>query len=228
MKRLIIYLLVILSGTLLVGCPEVDYHITRSFVEEYYEVDDFEIVAGYKNTISIKGMKEGNYWKFYNSGSQKDKYDALCKKHNDMSWNKTSFRHCVLGVDFLSIDFVSDADFDETHSAGASLSDILRFESESLYPFVSGGYEGAEFGENYNRGEYTRINKPLSELTIDDMKMLGKDTHPNLLADRYYGPYIAYLFWLSEPTLSKTHNITVTMISDDGRTFEKTIQVSWE
>ncbi len=42
MKRLIIYLLVILSGTLLVGCPEVDYHITRSFVEEYYEVDDFE------------------------------------------------------------------------------------------------------------------------------------------------------------------------------------------
>ncbi len=224
MKRVITYLLVILSGTLLVGCPQAENRV-RSFIRGYYEIDDIYIQIGHNNNlIEIGGAKNSENWTYYSESIQKEKYDVLCRKHNDMSWNGAYNTYYALGVDFLSIDFVSDADFDETHSAGTSLADILEFESESYYPYLKNGY---------NRGQSNRINpptriiKPLSELTIDDMVMLGQSV-PNLVMYPSYELVIAYLDWLSEPTLSKTHNITVTMISDDGRTFEKTIEVSWE
>ena len=82
------------------------------------------------------------------SGAEKEVYDSLCRKHNDLHYNQyRSFPKEVNDYsvtyncrDFLSIEVVCDKDVDEQHRAGASLCDIVRFMSWSPYKYLASGY----------------------------------------------------------------------------------------
>ncbi|MDR2894509.1 MAG: hypothetical protein LBU97_03505 [Alistipes sp.] len=113
-----------------------------------------------------------------------------------------------LGVDFISVEVVSDAHFDETHPVGESLGNVVMFKSGSCKPYIDRGYMGEK---------YIPIEMPVSELEPENLILLGNQFND-----------IALLEFDREPTLSKMHNITVTMTADDGRVFSDTIEVVFE
>ncbi len=140
-------------------------------------------------------------------------YDALCEKHGDMTYNRKINIHSGMGyntnigLDFLSIDVVSDSDYDESHVAGTSLADITLFYGGTLKPFIDSGY--APTGRHTN---YSSVESLLTDLTPDQLTLLHS---------------LMYLKFVSLPTLSKTHNFTVTMTADDGRIFSDTIEITF-
>jgi hypothetical protein len=133
-----------------------------------------------------------------------------------------SYDICSVGIDFKSVEVISDSDFDDQHSAGSSLGDIVLFKAKSFYPYIIGGYQP----KNCLYDEKLRpIERVVSDLIEEDLIMLAFGG--TQIPDGVHDTTVNILFTTS-PILSKTHNITVTMTADDGRVFEDTVQVSWE
>lgn len=120
--------------------------------------------------------------------------------------------------DFRTIALVSDSDFDDQHKAGTSLADIVMFAGASPYDFIACGYRDAcnwddvdiEF---YKRGVYAYeygyapVYRRLSEMDAADYRLI----HPGFC-----------LVYLEQPTLSKTHNLTLTVTDNKGKAFTVT------
>ena len=182
-------------------------------------------------------------------------YWELCRKHNDLTYNHTVLmypedsyigRQLFLAEDFVSVDIWSDSDYDEDHSAGTSLANIVRFVSLSSYQFIRNGYAAYDWASSDVKELYTKLygstidsnngttsgpggfyplNKLVSDLQLDDLKIFGPAGK--------YSPWdksepLAYLFFEHPSTLSKTHTFTVTLTTDDGKVFEDTITVTFE
>lgn len=208
------------------------YLYLRSYIMTYYDFEALELTLSMDGEIIINEYpNEGvdgvlgsrNKWlgSYNSTGAMKVAYDALCEKHNDMEYNRDFVvfdgfgpHHTYgLGVDFTSIDIVSNADFDDEHPAGSSLGNIVAFRSLSLKPFIDSNYTIE--GDTPER--YTVIQGLLFELTPEQLVLLG----------RRYGD-LATLSFEKEPTLSKTHTFTVTMTADDGRVFKDTVEMTFE
>jgi hypothetical protein len=167
-------------------------------------------------------------------------YDALCEKYGDMSYNREEFVPVGSFPGFLayspvSIEIVSDADFDEDHLAGASLANLVIYDGQSSKPFVDNGYQMYhwEDSELYPSGHknmdkfpyhsnvsvrpYFPVYKKVSELTAYDLMLIYGSN------EMVYG----YLYF-PVPTLSKRHNITVTFTDERGRVFSDTIAMNFE
>ncbi len=218
MKR-IISLALVLS---LFGCKRNEMFM-RSYIGSYYGCNAITlhhyteyngIIVSAHNLSSIGGRGS--------TGVQKSAYDALCERHGDMSYNRKikympnnpPLPVSKIAVDFVSVDIVSDADYDADHPAGESLGDVVLFISSTVKPFIDSGYRGRES---------TRIEKYVSELSPDDLILLGGNS-------TYipHGYIINYLMFNFQPTLSKTHTFTVTMTADDGRVFSDSIEMTFE
>jgi hypothetical protein len=130
----------------------------------------------------------------------------------------------------VSIEIVSDADFDEEHIAGTSLSNLIMFDSQSSKPYIDSGYVEYDWGEvntlfweRRGKEPYYPIHKNVSELTACDVILLctasGQDG---------YNVAYGYFHFESLPTLSKQHNITVTITDERGRVFSDTIAMNFE
>ena len=97
---------------------------------------------------------------------------------------------------------LSDTQKDEVaawFAAGASLDDIVVYDSYSTYKWIKGGYQGEP--------TFTRTRKFLKDLEPDDMVLLGAIN-------------IFNLYFYSFPTLQSSHKITVTIVTDNGTTYE--------
>ena len=120
-------------------------------------------------------------------------------------------RMTIINLDFVSVSIVSDSDYDAEHPAGSELGDIVMFESITYIDYIRSGYQG-------QKGKM--IYKLVSELLPDDMILL----HMSMPGSKW----LARLKFFSDPTLSKVHNITVTMVADNGKVVSDTVKVSWE
>jgi hypothetical protein len=211
------------------GDPETIF--LRSYVMTYYDFEglsltlsDNEIImneyphAGVDGVVGSRNKWLGSY---NNTGAMKEVYDALCEKHNDMNFNRNfavfdgfgpHHTYCI-GVDFVSIDIVSNADFDEDHPAGSSLADLVMFETLSLKPYIDSGYTI----ENSFIDHFSHIECLMSSVTPDQLTLLGH---------RYQD--FGRLAFENEPTLSKSHRFYVTLTADDGRVFTDSIQMTFE
>ena len=183
----------------------------------------------------------------FSTGKEKEEYDRLCVKHNDLSYNQ--YRHFLhhfasgsmeyIDKDFVSIEISSDKDYNPDHLAGTNLSDIVRFMSWSAYRFIQSGYSryyhyapsdvsesfraamSVYFGEKWFRSETDAtcypIDKMVNELQQEDLILLGHD---------WTWP-IGILCFETLPAESGEHTITVRMTTDDGEILEDSILISF-
>ena len=232
MKRLI--LLSIVTALLYQSCDRARYHVFKSYVTRYCKFEDIGIDTTKAGNIIIRGKGRVKQYSWRDEGGEKTTYEALCRKHNDLTYNKKrEYRHSpewgvCSAVDFIEIDIASNKDFDSEHPAGTSLKDIVRFVSISPKKFIDNGYKET-FNWRRNRPEifkkeketdrlfaysesknYFPINGLLSDIGKDEMQMLPVNTH-------------GILFFDKQPTAEKEHSLTVTIYTREGKKFVRNI-----
>ena len=239
MKRLIFFSLTVVL--LLLGCDRAKTVLFRSYINTYFYNKNIQLkiteagnIAIYRETSSeYKTNTPSAVYSFESKGEEKKRYDELCKRHNDMSYNQkrsyikfTGWGICS-AIDFKEIDVVSNKDFDSEHPAGTSLKDIVRFVSISPKKFIDSGYKETF---NWEKNEpnffakdsmiptmfqpeswnYFPINGLLKDIGTDEMQMLPEDTH-------------GILFFDKEPTAEKEHTLTVTIDIGERKKLVRTI-----
>lgn len=173
-------------------------------------------------------------------------FDSLCKVHDDMTFNRTYHLHVDGGkVEFPSMDLASievaclgqplyDPEtgdivvipFDAAHPAGASVNDLLHCRLNSAQPFISGGYEDSiDIFEDPKEFFWSYIEKPLSEVGVDDLRLLGTghidDFSGSVDPDQQYGGYSDHIGLLIfnegvEPDEPGNYTFRITMTPSDG------------
>ncbi|MDO4726911.1 MAG: hypothetical protein Q4A56_06815 [Porphyromonadaceae bacterium] len=241
MKRVIFLLLVL--AFICQGCDMAKYRVFKSYITRYYNAGNIGIDTTFWGNIRIYGVRgeesSGEHYSWYSEGKEKEKYEELCQIHNDVSYNKKREYHhtpewgACSAIDFISIDVVSDSDFDDTHSKGVSLKDIVRFVSISPKKFIDSKYSDTFDWETdkpeifkqdsiinriyhiYEKQNYFPINKLLSEVGVDEMQLLPLTDYGFLVFDK-------------EPTLEKEHTLTITIKTRNGKTYVKTIKKTFK
>ena len=225
MKRLI--LLSIVTALLYQSCDRARYHVFKSYVTRYCKFEDIGIDTTKAGNIIIRGKGRVKQYSWRDEGGEKTTYEALCRKHNDLTYNKKREYHhrpewgVCSAIDFREIDVISDKDFDSEHPAGTSLKDIVRFVSVSPKKFIDSGYKET-FNWRRNRPEifkkdsmvlslfqreaenYFPINRLLKDMGRDEMQMLPANTH-------------GILFFDKKPTADKEHKFKVTIYIGNNR-----------
>ena len=258
MKKLMLVLLLVMS---LSGCekrrPETagEYVYRRSFAMRFYEAERLELrLNPYVNEESPDAVENKTQLFFYIKGNyneicgylrgyeiagieKPELYDELCQKYGDMTYNREEFVvygsvPSFLAYSPVSIEIVSDSDFDEAHPAGTSLADLVTYDGISSKPFVDSGYQMYEWENDdkfYYAGNigqhrddktdlrpYYPIYKKVSELVAEDLMLI------------YGGIGCIGYFHFPVPTLSQLHHITVTFTDERGETFSDTIEMNFE
>ncbi len=214
MKKLVL-LLCVLSA---VGCVKSyeDYY-TRSFVLSYGNMRGISVAMTYSQWYHVDFVGEGE-WDVRMSGKKREFYDALCEKHNDVSYNRqvrlpldfSEDSRCFR--DFVNLEVWSSADWDAEHPAETSLNDLARFYSNTPWPYIQSGYT-QKYHEQPN-GEYYPVDKLISELTPDDMTLL---------------PRGGFYFWfVTRPAQPGKHTLFVRLTADDGKVFEASCDVEFQ
>jgi hypothetical protein len=204
----------------------------RSYVMEYYNFTGLNIEEGGSDSfypeklILLNASKGVTTCSYLNTADPyKTMYDALCEKHGDMTFNRKVYLPIdgrvvnFPAIDFVSIDVVSNVDYDAEHPAGTSLNDLFTFNGYSAKPYIDSGYaeDDIHVNEVY---VYSDIVKPLEEVSSNDLVLLGTGDPRR--------PRLCHLAIDTYPTLSKTHTFTVTMTADDGRVFSDSIEMTFE
>ena len=205
-----------------------DIYITenlRSFVWVYYEAESIRLYETDDGNIAIDYDDIKTVCDFKSKKQQKKLYDSLCYAHNDVGYNKTITYFPfpddkdAAGLfinDIVLINVVSNADFDEQHPAGTLLNDIIRFAGTSINEFLQSNYiyqydwnnKPANFPAESRFTGFTYespVNKLLSEITPKDLLFLTTYS------------WFGFLLFEKEPTLSKEHELTVTVVLDNGK-----------
>ncbi|GHU86400.1 hypothetical protein FACS1894153_3400 [Bacteroidia bacterium] len=237
--KYILYIILILIS--FVSCDRVEYFFSRSYVYSYNDFKDVILVNNKENTIAIVYTNIEEQCSMFSKKEKKMLYDSLCIKNNDMSYNKTVLspykthqwvsQYYAIIPNIINIDIKSEQDFDDTHIAGESLNDIIEILSYSPREYIDKNYQYLyKWNENsldtmfYNScfGDNTvsPVHCTLSELELETLNLIG-----GWLRNSYKVSHtIAYLYFTQASTLSKTHNLTVTITLSDGRVFEKSIE----
>lgn len=203
-------------------CGYLQREIDFDSIKINHSIDDgtHRFFPFFYNCLSFSMLSEGEEY---------DEYIRICRKHNDTNYVRRVrwiepelfMGYTYLDVDPVAIDVVSDADFDELHSAGTSLGDLFYFNSLTPYPFIKNGYSGEEL---------TLICKRLNELTAEGMVL---SMHRKNLVDRNENypngtpdPFLS-LPPENRPTAEQVHTLTVTIKDDYERTFTGKITVDF-
>ena len=192
--------------SLLSGCEkesDVPWVMSGHFVNRYVVPDSLSFVVRVSSLIDINVNIKGEYV----SWDRDARFDSLARLNRDLEWRYKSseeFDACAYPVSGVSV--VSDADFDERHPAGSELSDIVKVSAGSLGDFVLSGYVDST-------PDNVRVKwisqKPFSEFSDFERYL-------------WYGGIGIYL---PLPTLSRTHNLTVTFSFEGWKSVSSTVRV---
>ena len=192
--------------SLMTGCEkdaDVPWVMSGHYVNRYIVPDSLELSAECSSNIIIGTMIGGEYV----SWNRDARFDSLAVLNRDLGWKYKSSEEidaCAYPVSGVSV--VSDADFDERHPAGSELSDIVKVSVGSLGDFVMSGYVD-------------------STPNNDRMKWINQ----KLFSD--FSDFERYLWcsgigiYLPLPTLSRTHNFTVTFSFEGWKSVSSTVRV---
>lgn len=236
---------------LLSGCDPL-YRMTKcpSYVVCYVGPDELEFATEPTNPQCIiinAGIGNTSYCGLHSKGADKDRYNQLCQKHNDLSYNQYRLIGGSLDIesvtyldcDFSEITVTADKDFDATHPAGANLSDLVRFMSWSPYRYITSGYSkfyhydkadvseafdtlmriyiNKEYFDNATEATCYPIDKLIKDLTSDDLILLGQDSPL----------FLGLLYFDKTPDIKGEYNIAVTIKTDNGKVFSDTVKLTF-
>ena len=215
-----------------------------SFVLGYYELESLRIYEGENQCIKIFENTSGDIITGENKKSTE--FNALNSAHNDVTYNRKvlyyNLPNIYLTPDFSAIRIISDADYNDEHPAGTSLSDITRFLSVSPFEYIESGYINTFNWKAYSKyeefvGYWTflsssnnyyhntlgaenvyPIDSKVTELTYSDLSILGRGVHITN-GQLPYGPPLAVIKFIQEPTLSKDHYITISFVDRLGKEY---------
>lgn len=208
---------------------------SESYIITFGQINNISADAYYKGGYGItvtrlNGIEVSDFQS--KDEGKKAKYYELCAKYGDTSYNRKIEIDNNLVIrsffinDFIDVEVTSDKDFDAEHPAGTSLNDVIRFVSVSPWPYIKSRYTDTfDWNNTSLQSDYIQtihnmymdethhpIDVPLSEVTVDDMTLLG-------FGD---GEYICSLFFTTGPTDNKQHTFTVTITEADGNTMSAT------
>lgn len=237
---------------LLTGCDVYEWVKSPSYVDCYVNLESINLSVESSDHQCIR-ITHGTDFPLIAYGlrskgaSEKEKYDQLCKKHNDLSYNKyrSLSKHVEYDsvtyaeYDFTEITVTSDKDYDEAHPAGESLSDIVRFMSWSPYRYILSGYSryyhydksdvsdafdtmmriyiNREYFDNATDATCYPVDKLVKDLTAGDLVLLGHD----------YPDFLGMLYFEKKPDGEGEHNITVTMRTDTDKVLSNTVKMQF-
>ncbi|MBO4671862.1 MAG: hypothetical protein J5640_08510 [Bacteroidales bacterium] len=164
-------------------------------------------------------------------GEDKEFFDAVCKKYGDVGYDKKELKVDGCGPDIRyvspdihSVSIYSDRDYDESHLAGAPLSDLFMVYANSSYP---------RFDADWRQDIKTGLL--LSSVQPNDLKMLGfhfRSAESDLLKYPYSRSELdeaqkwiclMKLKVVKKPTLNKVHNLTFEFKDEYGKTYTSTL-----
>lgn len=237
---------------LLTGCDVYEWVKSPSYVDCYVNLESINLSVESSDHQCIR-ITHGTDFPLIAYGlrskgaSEKEKYDQLCKKHNDLSYNKyrSLSKHVEYDsvtyaeYDFTEITVTSDKDYDKAHPAGESLSDIVRFMSWSPYRYIMSGYSryyhynksdvsdafdtmmriyiNREYFDNATDATCYPVDKLVKDLTAGDLVLLGHD----------YPDFLGMLYFEKKPDGEGEHNITVTMRTDTDKVLSNTVKMQF-
>ena len=220
--------------------PSYDMQLCPSYVVCYNNLKAISMIQDVPDinsiTIQCAAVLPIQDYTLKSTGNEYKEYVRLCKKHNDESFNQYRWfpenlpQESVMYIDkdFISIDVITETEYDSEHHAGSSLSDIIRFMSWSPVKFINSGYtdnyhyDPAGLSEAFNHimpvyfdKKYFRketdatcypIDKMLKDLKPSDMTLLGLD---------HISP-IGILYFEKTPEKKGDYGITLSMTTDSG------------
>lgn len=151
------------------------------------------------------------------AGEERLKFDSLSDLHGDTSYHQSvtctdvfcrtygnyQFENPAPMSDIISINVYSEQDFDDEHSAGQSLNDLIMFRGLSLMPYIRSHY--SEFVP-----QYSPVEKLLAEMRPEDYELC------------IFGIHCFDLKFVSLPTAEPAHKIHIDIEMSDGRSFSCT------
>lgn len=209
--------------------------------EPYYDEYDFELSRCI--IISHKSILPDRFYSMESTGKDGEVYDQLCIKHSDMSYNKIRSIGLVIDstpvyidCDFLSIDIWSDVDFDESHPAGRSLADIVRFMSWSPYKYIKSGYseyyhyDKADVSAAFDRSMRVFINRDYFNSVTENCRYpvdhLVKDLTPeDMILLGYNIGFLGILYFEKEPDIKGEYYFTVSIKTDNDQVLKDTVNL---
>lgn len=244
------FIAIVALGFLFACDPMYTWTKCPSYVVCYVDQADLHLslISSSANCIVVNpGIDLSESGGLHSIGDRKEKYNYLCQKHHDLSYNGYrsiggSLDHTSVtygDCDFLEITVTSDKDFDAAHPIGANLSDIVRFMSWSPYKYILSGYSSyyhydntdvseafdtlmriyinEKYFDNATEATCYPVDKLIKDLTTEDLILLGHDD-PFLLG---------LLYFEKTPDVEGEYNITVSMKKDDGTVLSETIAMTF-
>ncbi len=221
MKNLSLRVLPIIILLLVLGsCNRVYHYYSYSYVLQYDEIEDFqpkvykrqytddidpyciELRFSSSRSASFLSESQDRAWYYQQSIENCDtSYNREVGLILDMIYSD----NISWSDNLVSINVVSDKDFDSDHPAGTSLNDLIYIRYTSAYKYINNDYDDSFTPEPEE--EY------LSEIDQNDLKILVYET-PRLSFAR-----------LSDSR--ETHTLSITVMLDDGRKFTSDVNYSF-
>lgn len=190
MKRLLILAMVALVAW---SCDQDHYdgpYVISKFVMGYYTYDDIEIEVNTNNDILVCPKIDEIIYEGTEDPSVRARFDALAAKYNDKGYSRMKsympieyIENQMAAENIQTIELVCLEDLDAQHPAESLVNDCVTFTAYSPLPFLLSNYQrtnGYDSGLSfkylpsmYGILTYSIISKPLSEVTAEDMVLIG-------------------------------------------------------
>ncbi len=142
----------------------------ESFMTGYIDVD--EVVLFGSSSNALLGFEFQGEEVNYNSSDPNKlaRYKEFSAKYNDQSYNNQTIPNWGCGPAVSAIRVTSTIDLGTAYPAGVLLNEFITVHTTSFYPFIRNNYQRLD----PTGGMEVAIEKPLNELTAEDMKLWNK------------------------------------------------------
>ena len=249
MKKKLNVVLLSLSLFILCGCPTPMQHIkTTHFVTAYRYVNSYELLQYNENSMLLTYLTS---MKKITESSNKEKYEALSAKHNDIGFvcNEVINGCAVMDQDFSGLSIKTKTAYDDEHPAGADIGDITTFFTTTIAPFVESGYKnlypaskvdckafpynlfypkswlygaGFEFSDQTNYPNHF-ISKKTKELSSSPLIMIG-----SFLFSAEETQNVAAIVFDKAPKLPGAYEIELNIKTTEGKEYNLTCTMNFD